>query len=266
MYSVRCLCKNRYALIVGLAFWLTMCLPVAAYAAKGVLDEFLKLGEKFDHLTTGFELTGEHAHIDCGDCHIGGVFEELTSRCDGCHDNVISIGKSPNHIETQAPCESCHTTIDFVATAEMDHSTTSNACVSCHNGVSSTAKPASHIRSTDVCEACHTTNAWTPTYYVDHDQVLGKCVDCHGLVGIAQTRKPANHISSSNNCEGCHLAPGDYWSPVAIVDHAFVLGACSSCHNGTIARGKGPDHIETNEECNVCHVTNDPNWTATAQN
>lgn len=247
------------ALVVLLQFFYS----VNAFAVKGALDEFIEFGEKFDHLTTGFALTGEHEVIDCGDCHIGGVFEALTRKCDGCHDNVISVGKSPNHIETQELCDACHTTADFLASAIMDHSTTALFCSACHNGISATAKPANHISSSSACEACHLTNAWIPAHFVDHDQVVGSCVSCHNPLGQARTSKPINHINSSDNCEGCHLAVGQYWSPVGVVDHGLVLGNCSSCHNGIIARGKGPDHIETNEDCNACHTPNDPNWTAT---
>ena len=49
------------------------------------------------------------------------------------------------------------------------------------------------------------------------------------------------------------------------MDHAHTLGACSFCHDGTLARGKGPTHITTTEECNVCHVPGDPTWAATGK-
>jgi hypothetical protein len=34
-----------------------------------------------------------------------------------------------------------------------------------------------------------------------------------------------------------------------------VIGTCSSCHNGTTARGKAPTHIQTAAQCDTCHST-----------
>ena len=45
------------------------------------------------------------------------------------------------------------------------------------------------------------------------------------------------------------------WKPVSTVDHAQVRGACSSCHNGTVATGKETNHIPTTQECSTCHST-----------
>jgi cytochrome c556 len=39
------------------------------------------------------------------------------------------------------------------------------------------------------------------------------------------------------------------------IDHAQVLGSCSSCHNGLIAIGKPPQHVVTTAECDSCHNT-----------
>jgi len=39
------------------------------------------------------------------------------------------------------------------------------------------------------------------------------------------------------------------------VDHAQVLGSCSSCHNGNTAVGKNPGHFVTALECDSCHNT-----------
>ena len=74
--------------------WLLV--PAYSSAEIATLDEFKAFGEKFDHLTTGFALTGEHRQLDCGECHIGGVFETLPRECDACHDNVIAVGKNSN--------------------------------------------------------------------------------------------------------------------------------------------------------------------------
>jgi hypothetical protein len=105
-----------------------------------------------------------------------------------------------------------------------------------------------------LCESCHNTAQWYPVTVVDHDDVLGNCIECHN--GIITTGKSSDHMPSSDTCEACHLGAGIRWVPVApnAVDHNHVTGACSSCHNGIIARGKGPDHVVTDLECNACHI------------
>ena len=236
------------ALFCGLIFTF----PFFARAEIATLDEFKALGEKFDHLTTGFALTGEHTLLDCGECHIGGVFEALPRVCEACHDNVIATGMPSTHVETTSPCDTCHTTAGFVSAAVMDHSIVTGACESCHDGLSATGKSANHIATTNLCEACHTTNFWQHLKFFDHEQVVGSCVTCHN--NITTTGKSATHIPTSNLCDACHLySMGPTW-PTFTVDHAEVLGRCSFCHDGVIAIGKDADHEITNEECNACHT------------
>jgi len=103
----------------------------------------------FDHLVTGFPLTGEHELINCESCHIGGVFEVLPKECVACHDGVLAIGVSVTHIPTTASCDTCHTTAGFAASAIMDHSTIgTSGCATCHNGVNASGQSASHIPTT----------------------------------------------------------------------------------------------------------------------
>ena len=58
--------------------------------------------------------------------------------------------------------------------------------------------------------------------------------------------RPRSHV-----CEDCHNVAA--WAPVDRVDHAQVLGSCSSCHNGALATGKNNGHFVTTQECNICH-------------
>ena len=236
--------------LLMLVAWLLV--PVNSFAEIATLDEFKAFGEKFDHLTTGFALTGEHTNAECGDCHIGGVFETLPRECDACHDNVIATGKNANHIQTNQPCDVCHNTGAFLVAAIMDHSITEGNCVSCHDGVSATGKSAFHISSTDVCDACHSVSFWVPVLTVDHEQTLGSCSQCHN--GIIATGKSPSHAPTTDDCEACHLATaGSDW-PAFQVDHARVLGACSFCHQ----RPNG--HISTTDTCNACHQTAPEPW------
>jgi hypothetical protein len=232
-------------------------LPVNVIAEIATLDEFKALGERFDHLTTGYALTGEHNRLDCGECHIGGVFEALPKKCESCHDNVIATGMPSLHIETSAPCDTCHTTAGFLSTADMDHSIVNGACASCHNGIGGTGKSADHVATTNVCEACHTTNFWNPAKRFDHENSIGSCITCHN--NVIEAGKSATHMPTTDVCDACHLySSGPDWSPTFTVNHAEVLGRCSFCHDGVIAIGKVdaiPPHVVTEEECNACHRT-----------
>ena len=53
---------------------------------------------------------------------------------------------------------------------------------------------------------------------------------CHD--GVKATGKNATHIFTTNVCEACHATVGA-GSRRRKVDHAQVLGTCTSCHNGT---------------------------------
>ena len=50
----------------------------AAKPAQGVTAPF-------DHLTTGFELEGQHKQVKCESCHVDGVFKGTPVACVGCH-------------------------------------------------------------------------------------------------------------------------------------------------------------------------------------
>lgn len=239
-------------LLLFISFFHTQSLNAAVFE-----DSDLELSQAFDHMTTGFPLDGAHSTVDCEACHVGGVFEELSTQCIACHDGVFSIGLSPSHIPVFDSCEVCHSTLSFTesSAALMDHSVINGqSCVTCHDGVTATGKTPNHIPSSDACDVCHSINAWTPILAFDHSQVTGQCYDCHN--GIDATGKGASHISSTNVCDACHLST-DQWAPVLPdnVDHSQVMGICSSCHNNIIAQGKGPFHIETTDECNLCHST-----------
>jgi len=247
-------------------------LPAESYSAVATLDEFSALGEKFDHLTTGYELTGEHSLLECGDCHIGGVFETLPKVCADCHDNVIAIGKPSIHIVTESPCDTCHNTTGFLASAIMDHSILERVCAACHDGITATGKSFNHLLSTNACELCHTTNYWDHVDYVNHDGVLNVTfcgVICHTPT-TPGTSQSAGHIPTRAGalCGECHLPEGDNPSwplKCPAISHTAVdasLG-CSGCHYDGSPYAFGPnkyaDHLgttgedPTSAECNTCH-------------
>jgi len=97
--------------------------------------------------------------------------------------------------------------------------------------------------------------AATPNDNCTETHSFDVCSFCHD--GTVASGKPGNHINTTNVCEACHAQYPSLWLPVpaSVVDHTQVIGTCSSCHDGTIATGKGPNHLATALECDVCHTT-----------
>jgi len=246
----------RVVVVITLLFLLSPFTFAAVDDTSSLIDEQALDLSTFDHLATGFPLTGNHAVVDCESCHVGGVFEGLPKLCDSCHDGSFAVGKSSTHIPTVENCDVCHSPLGFessASTTAMDHSVVGDqSCVSCHNGVTATGKSATHMPTTDQCEACHSVNTWTPVATVDHDEVVGPCMGCHN--GTLATGKPADHVPTLEDCGACHTVSS--WV-IGIFDHEAVQGQpCYDCHNGITATGKGLTHINTSNLCEACHNTN----------
>ncbi|MBA4382197.1 MAG: hypothetical protein C0406_06480 [Sideroxydans sp.] len=222
-------------------------------------------GRDFNHMTTGFILSGGHAVAACETCHIGGVFKGTPRTCDGCHavgKRIIATPKSNTHIVTDAPCESCHFNTSTWLGARFNHGTAqANQCITCHNGRIAQGKPNTgrHLTAngSKSCDSCHRTSAWSPHSW-NHNGVVGACSTCHTSsteVPNPDNRKPAAHaapkLKGTLECDSCHLYTA--WYPNRFKHNTG--GACSSCHNGTQATGKNVGHVATTDECDQCHYT-----------
>ena len=95
------------------------------------------------------------------------------------------------------------------------------------------------------CESCHLNAIFKGT--------PRNCGTCH-ITGspFNATPKTATHIPSTNDCAACHNTIA--FRPQMHFDHGQVLGSCVSCHNGTMAQGKGPAHPATSDDCAACHT------------
>ena len=229
--------------------------------------------ERFDHMSTGFALTGAHTFAECGSCHVGGVFKGTPRNCSGCHtkgQRVIALTMSSKHLLTTEQCDVCHTnTVTFYG-ARYNHSKAiSGQCASCHNRYIATGRPASHTsinKATKSCDSCHRTYAWLPSSW-NHSGVLAGCVTCHvaGGDGAAFVRTNvsgttaeafAHKYSAVPNCESCHRSFTNWYG--ALYDHAGAGSSCSTCHNGATATGtaqfSGHTSIGTSE-CSTCHTS-----------
>ena len=101
--------------------WLALTLSLLAFSALAQSST-----KNFDHLKTGFPLTGVHTNERCESCHVKGVFKGTPKDCVSCHTSGLSLArnnvvKTPQHIPTTAACETCHSTQNFT-TVVFNHS------------------------------------------------------------------------------------------------------------------------------------------------
>ena len=228
----------------------------------------------FDHVKTGFPLSGAHTVARCESCHINAVFKGTPKDCASCHTSGFRMArgntiKPADHIQTQLTCDSCHNTRVFTG-AKFNHTgVVPGTCASCHNGSSAPGKPSTHIVTQSSCDSCHTTTAWTPARGFDHSGVLaGTCGSCHN--GSRATGKNAAHIPVAGNaCDSCHKSTRA-WRPTSW-NHSqtAVANQCSSCHSGAFppADGRPVNHIPYQAisgvvapNCDTCHKGSFAAW------
>jgi hypothetical protein len=226
-----------------------------------------QIGRDFNHMTTGFPLSGGHAAAACETCHVGGVFKGTPRACDGCHavgKRVVATPKNDRHIVTDAPCESCHfNTATWLGVRYNHGSAVVGQCRTCHNGRQAEAKPGSHTvgkKATESCDSCHRTFAWTPASW-NHNLSTGVCSTCHTNAATVSSAnlKPAGHMApalkGTEACDACHNYIG--WYPNRFKHN--IAGTCSSCHlNAAKAVGQPASHSSFTgwpTECNQCHTS-----------
>ena len=268
-------------LLALLALWGVLLWSSAAHAAQQRTE--------FDHLTTGFELLGEHRDLPCESCHVNAVFKGTPRTCDGCHGIgtlVRATAKSKDHIQSTNRCEVCHTPNAWKPAVNFDHAQTMGSCSTCHNGVQAPGKPANHPPTTQQCDVCHSTVGWGAATF-SHAGITSGCAKCHD--GKTATGLAANHIPTANldcNAAGCHstvnVNPGGFFlgsanistPTLTTVGHtsvASVVAGCQSCHetapylgmvasSATAAGDSRPSatldkNHPTTGDCNGCHTT-----------
>ncbi len=96
------------------------------------------------------------------------------------------------------------------------------------------------------CESCHVRGIFKNTPKT--------CEGCHTpSARIATVTIDSSHVPTIQPCSVCH---NQLSFAGATFNHAGVApGTCSSCHNGTNARGKPSGHVVTSSSCDTCHRT-----------
>ncbi len=211
----------------------------------------------FNHTTTGFELLGSHATVNCADCHESNVANAVQD-CFACHEN--DYNSAPNHLVQNYPkeCETCHKPTTWIENT-FDHNKTnfpltgahinsdcsschasgytniSTECSSCHQSdYNETVNPSHQTLglSTD-CVACHTTNyGWAPAKFPDHNNYFE-------LLGA--------HATIANNCVDCHNS-----------NYTNTSSTCFSCHETNYKNTTNPSHpaAQFPTICEECHSVN----------
>ncbi|HSM98012.1 MAG TPA: cytochrome c3 family protein [Gallionella sp.] len=243
---------------------LLLVLPLLAFTQLAMAKTAEPEAIRFDHIKTGFNLTGAHIQSRCESCHIQGMFKGTPRDCATCHmagNRMGAMAKPSRHVATIAPCESCHRTTGWIPATFSHVNVMPGACLSCHNGSSATSKPSGHILTTSSCDTCHRTSAWSPAGYNHTGVAPGTCATCHN--GTTATGKPGRHIVTADSCDTCHRTTA--WLPAGYNHVGVVPGTCATCHNGTTAKGLGgspstrypsyPGHVPTSgwPSCDSCH-------------
>ena len=250
--------------VVGLALALVTSLAIAQTP-----------GRNFDHVATGFPLTGQHTNGRCESCHLDGVFKGTPRDCASCHTSGSrwargNVVKPAQHVPTQLACDNCHTTQSYIG-AKFNHAGIgTTACASCHNGVTAGGKTPGHLQTTAACETCHkSTSSWSSAK-MDHGSFTAatNCAGCHN--GSTATGKSATHVPvAATNCVSCHSV--STWKPTSF-NHTQVpvTNQCSTCHSGAFppADGRSATHIPYQTlagaaitNCDTCHKAGYAAWT-----
>lgn len=225
---------------------------------------------KFDHGTTGFQLTGGHNNVECKACHMSG-FKGTSSVCVDCHRADFDQSKDPSHtgIGLSTDCISCHTTAPGWAPARFDihdnffvldgahtpiredcnqchkgnYTNTPNNCAGCHLDAYNQASDPDHkkLNLSQDCAACHTTTpGWSPAKFDDHNSI-------YPLVGA--------HDLIRNDCKRCHQN-----------GYNNTPDQCVGCHRQDYEQTTNPNHLTSQfpEDCASCH--SETSWTPSTFN
>ena len=227
------------------------------------LSESRAADQPFDHILTGFPLTGLHARVDCESCHVDGIFKGTPRRCRGCHTrgNRITATLPPedttHNLYQQTECDQCHRASGWNV-AIFEHVGITSDCLRCHKvGGGGRSAPNDRIHNqamgTD-CSTCHrSTQDFNAAALLDHSNITSGCeaAGCH-----AREKARARGHAALADCQTCHSYPS--WGAVQM-DHNFIGGThCKTCHvkgGNATAAPSDPLHARVSaQDCSDCHL------------
>lgn len=216
----------------------------------------------FDHSKTDFALFGQHARVDCKECHKtetrnGEPFQQLAGVT---HSNCTSCHTDPHDNQLGNDCKTCHSEQGwnrFIGQGRFNHSTTHFPlkgrhqqvdCRDCHD-MTRSAGTIFQDRlgiSTTECATCHEDV---------HDGKFGSnCAECHNEKGFRGSNawENFNHNRTAFPLEGKHAGVDCRQCHSGSMLDPLPHKSCSSCHedfhNGQFVKnGNSPD-------CGQCHT------------
>lgn len=216
----------------------------------------------FSHKETGFPLTGQHASLDCRECHDNLVFGQANGSCISCHTDLHQMTAGDD-------CMRCHNTNNWLVD-DIDE-------LHFENGF-----PLLGQHAVISCDQCHSSET-----ALRFDRIGNDCINCH-LDDFQATTAP-NHEAAgySTNCMECHDVASQTWLWTSgTANHNFfpltgghAIQDCNACHsNGTFAgtptecfacheddylATTSPDHQANGfpTDCSACHAI-EPGWPA----
>lgn len=220
---------------------------------------------KFNHSSTGYELTGKHKTIDCRQCHKPDNISDrdLKKRSDtylGIDKNCATCHTDYHQKTLSSDCAKCHNTTAFKPAPNFDHSKTDFAlqgkhksvgCIECHKKETKNGKDFQRFAGVPFgnCNSCHKD---------PHDNNLGAdCKQCHTDQGFEshaglkrfnhnQTLFPLKGKHQQVDCGKCHNV---YATPTAIFQDrpGVQTGNCVACH-------KDVHENKFGQNCADCHT------------
>lgn len=240
--------------------------PVLAAQGQG--------GHNFDHLTTGFALTGQHQSVRCEDCHVRGIFKGTSPQCATCHTPgtlVTAVIIPNNHIPVSQPCDTCHTTNSFYGVHFVHSDVATGTCITCHNGVFAKGESANHIPiGTASCDLCHSTLSFASAYLAvptGHIPTTQTCSTCHAG-GFTLAGTVMNHAGTGGVCQTCHApspTPYTFTIPGSVVVGGKTMPVTTNgqsvtvvpmSQSGSVTSGVGGTlhHVPAGASCDQCHT------------
>lgn len=180
----------------------------------------------FNHNSTELPLKGQHAKINCRQCHISLVFSEAKSQCFDCHRDV-------HESTTGSDCSRCHTSDSWLVTNINEiHRLSRFPLMGAH-------------RTTD-CAMCHKSESM-----LRFDVGGINCIDCHQAEFLATTSPNHSQVGFSQECVSCHPVNATQWAGSGFNHNFFPLSlahsiSCNECHTDGSYSGLNPD-------CSSCH-------------
>ncbi|MDZ7359382.1 MAG: hypothetical protein ONB46_01470 [candidate division KSB1 bacterium] len=223
----------------------------------------LRLDLKFKHEKTGFALEGQHAVVECKQCHASLKFTGVSKDCKSCHQDVHNGTLGQN-------CERCHTFQSWqdISKVTVIHQATRFPLQGRHQHVGCNNCHASQgerrfINMPLQCGVCHRQD-YEATTNPNH-QLAGfsrRCEICHSsaitgwqisstgdLSGFdhSRTRFPLLGAHAAATCNQCHANNRFAGTPTD----------CFSCHQNDFQRTTNPNHAAANfsHTCTSCHTT-----------